>query len=67
MSERIGGLIIIEPEPHDKCEDCGQIAELRPYGIDGMRICHDCGMKDETSAHRNMDRILFGIQPKKEN
>lgn len=30
-----------------KCEYCGQIDELRPYGKDGAMICFDCGMKPE--------------------
>lgn len=30
-----------------KCEYCGKIAELRPYGKDGANICFECGMKPE--------------------
>lgn len=30
-----------------KCEYCGKIAELRPYGINGANICFECGMKHE--------------------
>lgn len=33
---------IIEAEPPQQCDECGQIAELRPYGPDGRTICFDC-------------------------
>jgi hypothetical protein len=47
MSRRDGDKFIIEPEPPAACELCGAIAELRPYGPNGERICFACGMKDE--------------------
>ncbi len=40
-------IVILEPEPDGKCEYCGKIAELRPYGENGAKICFDCGMKPE--------------------
>lgn len=33
--------------PDDKCEYCGKVADLRPYGKNGERICYECGMKPE--------------------
>lgn len=60
MSQRIGNITIICPEPDGKCEMCGKVDELRPYGPRGERICYDCAMKDEASATRQMRRILYG-------
>ncbi len=37
----------IASEKSRKCELCGKIAETRPYGPKGERVCFDCGMKDE--------------------
>jgi hypothetical protein len=33
-----------------KCEDCGKVDELRPYGKNGANVCFDCAMKDEANA-----------------
>jgi hypothetical protein len=60
VSRRIGHLIIIEPEEPAKCELCGKVDELRPYGPRGEGICFDCGMKDEATTARQMGRVLFG-------
>lgn len=56
MSRR--GIICVEPD--DVCEMCGKVDELRPYGSGGMRVCFDCGMKDEAEAIRRMKAHLFG-------
>lgn len=50
MSRVNGNTFIVEPEPHDKCELCGNIDELRPYGPNGKRICFSCGMKDRDAT-----------------
>lgn len=60
MSKRIGNTAIIEGEPDGKCELCGKTAELRPYGPRGERICYECGMKDEATTERQLNRVLFG-------
>lgn len=60
MSKRIGNAIIICEEPEDKCELCGKIAELRPYGPNGERICFDCAMKDPETTEKMMGKYLFG-------
>lgn len=52
--------IIIEKEPKGKCELCGKIAELRPYGPNGENICVECGMKDKNTTLRRMAQRLFG-------
>jgi hypothetical protein len=36
--------------PDGKCEYCGKIDELRPYGRNGASICFDCGMAPENAA-----------------
>lgn len=61
MSRRIGDVIIIEPTEPAKCELCGKIDELRPYGPKGENICFECGMKDEETTTKQCNRILFGI------
>jgi hypothetical protein len=60
MSKRVGNTIIIEREDDDKCEFCGKVDELRPYGPNRERICFECGMKDEATTQRIMARDLFG-------
>jgi len=60
MSHRIDNVVIIEPEPDGKCELCGKVDELRPYGANGERICYDCGMKDQATTERQLNRVLFG-------
>jgi len=62
MSKRIGNIVIIEDEPNGQCDLCGKIDELRPYGANGECICYECGMKDEATTDRMMDKILFGIE-----
>jgi hypothetical protein len=54
------GFIAVE-EP-DKCELCGKVAELRPYGPRGERICFDCGMKDVDQTKRQFRRYVLGEQ-----
>ena len=38
------GNALIEREESASCEFCGKVAELRPYGPKGERICFACGM-----------------------
>lgn len=45
-------VITITEEAKQKCEDCGKVAETRPYGKGGMRVCYQCAMKDEAEAQR---------------
>jgi hypothetical protein len=60
VSKRIGNVTIIAEEPPDFCAFCQRFEELRPYGPRGERICFACAMKDEASAKRQMERVLFG-------
>ena len=41
-----GGIILLEAEEPDACEECGTVAETRPYGPGGSRVCIDCGDAD---------------------
>jgi hypothetical protein len=49
----------------DRCELCGTVAELRPYGPKGARICHACGLKDEEATNRRMLASWLGLTPPK--
>ena len=60
MSKRVGNVTIIEVEPDGRCEMCGKVDELRPYGPKGERICYDCGMKNPKTTKRKMNAFLFG-------
>lgn len=54
------GVPVIAAEDDDICELCGKVAECRPYGPKGERICFDCGMKDKKVTDRMMGKVLFG-------
>lgn len=65
MSKRVADIFIITVEPNSKCELCGTVAELRPYGPNGERVCFTCGMKDEDEeeAKRQFSQHLNGEIP----
>ena len=48
-----------------KCELCGNIAELRPYGPGGASICFACGKLDPDGTTERMGVVLFGETPKR--
>ena len=50
MTHKDGNTLIIVTEPKAKCEECGAVDELRPYGKNGANVCFDCAMKDEDNA-----------------
>lgn len=60
-------VVIIESEKHGKCELCGTIAELRPYGLNRERICFKCGMKDEEMTAQRFAADVLGAIAKKPN
>ena len=61
MTRKLGNsLVIIEEEPDARCELCGKIEELRPYGPNGERVCFDCMMKDEPAAIKRFNELLDG-------
>jgi hypothetical protein len=41
-----------------KCEMCGKIAELRPYGPNNEAICFECGNKDPEATARTQRKFL---------
>ncbi len=58
---KVGDVVYLGEEQSDgKCEVCGEMAELRPYGRDGANVCFPCGMKDEDEALRRFAAILNG-------
>jgi hypothetical protein len=60
MTKRMGNMVIIEEEPETECELCHKMAETRPYGPNGCRVCFECAMKDKDATEERMDEILFG-------
>ena len=54
------GAVVIEPEPDMVCELCSKVAETRPYGPGGKRVCFECGMADEPLTRHNMNARLYG-------
>lgn len=66
MTKRIGNVLIIEPEPAQRCDECGKIDELRPYGKDGALICFECGQKNPCQTLINMSLFMFGEEPTEE-
>ena len=61
-----GATLIAETELM-KCSDCGEGAELRPYGKDGAWVCFNCGMKDEETAQIHFTAHLNGAKHKAGN
>ena len=49
---------ILSVEAKQQCDDCGAIAELRPYGKGGATVCFDCMMKDEAEGQRQMSKHM---------
>jgi hypothetical protein len=60
MSFQVGNIPVIADEPDKTCELCGKVADCRPYGPRGEQICYECGMKNEATTTRQMNRLLFG-------
>ena len=42
------------------CEDCGKLAELRPYGPNNTWVCFKCAMKDEEGTKERFGKMLDG-------
>ena len=51
---------VIEVTPPDKCELCGEVSELRPYGPNNENICFECAMKDIQTTNRKFEEVVFG-------
>jgi hypothetical protein len=58
----MSGRGFIAEEPMQVCEMCGVIDECRPYGPNNEQICFECGMKDEETTRKQMEKYIFGEQ-----
>lgn len=60
----VGTVLLIENEEPGRCELCGNMAELRPYGPGNKSICVDCADRDPEGTQERMDvflrRMLMG-------
>lgn len=52
MIASVSGHLHVHTATPAKCELCGVIEELRPYGPGGKNVCFDCMMKDEKTAKK---------------
>lgn len=52
--------VTIEAEPSRVCQQCGKVAETRPYGKGGMRVCFKCAMADEEEAIKQFSARIAG-------
>lgn len=53
-------VVIIEDEPDDFCELCGEYGEVRPYGPKGEKICYECGMKNPEITVKMFKKHVLG-------
>jgi hypothetical protein len=64
LFRKLGKAIVMDRrDPHTfdgKCEMCGKVEELRPFGPNDENICFDCAMKDEATAKRKFKEMLEG-------
>ena len=63
MIMKVDGIVVIgfeEEAVPAKCEDCGKMDELRPYGKNAANVCFDCAMKDEENAAKMFAQMLKG-------
>ena len=54
------GVTRIIHREENSCELCGKKGELRPYGLNGERICFECGMKDEKTTGKMFEKHTQG-------
>jgi hypothetical protein len=59
----MSGRGFIAPEPARACELCGTVAETRPYGPKGERICFPCGQKNQKATEAGFQRYVLGEEP----
>ena len=62
MSQRVGDKFYISGEADGVCEYCGKVAELRPYGRNGARICFECGMKNRKETDEMFEKAMEGVK-----
>lgn len=58
--KRIDDFVIFAPEPERLCEECGKLADCRPYGLNGMNVCCECALlpKHAAEVRRRMNAAL---------
>lgn len=56
----MSSLGVIAAESPKPCELCGVVAETRPYGPNGERVCFACAMLDPAAAERGFRRLVLG-------
>ena len=50
---------VIEAEQPKLCELCGKVAQTRPYGPNGERVCFPCGKKDPEAMKRGFRKLVM--------
>lgn len=63
MTHRMDGVVVLDREKPQQCDECGKIAELRPYGPGGKTICFSCAMKDEPGTRARAAKALWDAPP----
>jgi hypothetical protein len=61
MSRRKRKIFYVLQEEPQKCEYCGRIAELRPYGKNGANICFKCGMENIKTTEAEFGKRIAGV------
>lgn len=60
MTGRVGDKVFIQVEPDERCAVCSKMAELRPAGPDGERVCFDCANKNPEALKAYAKRLMGG-------
>jgi hypothetical protein len=62
MTHKIGNLLVIVRQAPEQCEFCPAVAECRPYGPGGKKICGACMEKPEykKEVRRRMEEFILG-------
>lgn len=63
MTRIVNGMLFIEPEKDEKFEMCGKIDKLRPCGPNRERICFECGMRDEKTTKKQLQKVFDQLTP----
>jgi hypothetical protein len=58
MTQRIGNVVVIVPEPDETCALCGRLRECRTAGPNGERVCYDCALKNPDALEDYADKLF---------
>lgn len=50
-------VFLFQIQPAAKCDLCGKVAELRPYGPNGENICFQCGEKNPEATEKRFIEV----------